>query len=462
MKLTDLCFALSRFILDATGVLLAFLGAYLWRMQYYQFGGINFFRAPETIMPISTFFEWAFPIVLVILIVFIFRGEYKLQTEEKLSQETTQLFFSLALAFAVVLAYFFFAQWHFFSRLIFGLAGIIGLVLLILGRIIVRQIRFRTYQQGLGQKKLLIIGEGKISNQVLKLLKTQPQYVVVKVLKESDIKKLEIELKNKGIDEVWLASDLGTKSLTDELVQITHIHHKKFQFFPDELGMDLAAVSSSTFLGIPILTLLNTKLDGWGLVIKTIFDLILGIIALLIITPVLGIVALLVWKENPKASIIYKSKRVGKNSQHFDCYKFRTMIPDADQQKKHLKNKNERGDVLFKMKDDPRVTNIGHWLRKFSLDELPQIFNVLRLEMSFIGPRPHLVEEVAKYPDLDRQVLSIRPGISGFAQINGRSSLSFNEEMRYEMYYLKNWSLLLDTIIFVKSIWVVITGKDAS
>ena len=224
--------------------------------------------------------------------------------------------------------------------------------------------------------------------------------------------------------------------------------------------MDLAAVSSSTFLGIPILTLLSTKLDGWGLVIKTLFDLILSVIALLILLPVIIIVALLVWKENPQAPIIYKSKRVGKNGQHFNCYKFRTMIPDADQQKHTLKS--ERGDVLFKIKNDPRVTNIGHWLRKFSLDELPQIFNVLRLEMSFIGPRPHLVEEVAQYPDLDRQVLSIRPGISGFAQVNGRSSLSFSEEMKYEMYYLKNWSLLLDVIIFIKSVWVVITGKDAS
>ena len=460
MKLTDLCFALSRFILDTGALLLAFLGAYLWRMQYYQFGGITFFRAPETIIPLTTFLQWAFPIILVILLVFIFRGEYKLKTEEKLSQETTHLFFSLVLSFTVVLAYFFFAQWHFFSRLIFGLAGLIGLLFLLLGRVLLRQVRLQAHRKGFGQKNLLLIGNGKIAAQILNLLKTQPQYNVIKVLKESDTKQLETQLRTLSIDEVWLASDQGTKALTDKLVQITHIHHKKFRFFPDELGMDLAAVSSSTFLGIPILTLLSTKLDGWGLVIKTIFDLVLAIIALVMLSPVMVFVGLLIWQQNPKAPVIYKSRRVGKNSQHFNCYKFRTMVPDADAQKQDLKS--ERGEVLFKIKNDPRVTPIGHWLRKFSLDELPQIFNVLRLEMSFIGPRPHLVEEVAKYPALDRQVLSIRPGISGFSQVNGRSSLTFSEEMRYEMYYLKNWSFLLDVIIFIKSIWVVITGKDAS
>ena len=427
-------------------------------------------------MSVEMFTNWAIGITIVLLFIFTIKGQYQLTGREKISREITQLFWVLAAGLGIVLAYFFFAQSHFFSRLIFGIAGVSSLIFLVTNRVLLRILRRIVYHQGLGKKNIILIGSGDILQQIISKLKLQPQYRLVGILTEKksekkllhtikvlgDISNLQTHLKKKGIDEIWLASDGGVADLTDHLVQQTHIHHKQFRFFPDELGMDLAAVSSSTFMGMPVLTLLSTKLDGWGLVAKTTFDLCLAVVSLILLTPLFLMVSLLVWIQNPKAPVIYKSQRVGKNSRHFGCYKFRTMVPNADQQKSALDAKNERGDILFKMKDDPRVTSLGKWLRKFSIDELPQVFNVLKLEMSFIGPRPHLVEEVAEYPELDRQVLSIRPGITGFAQINGRSSLTFTEEMRYEMFYLKNWSFWLDGIIFLKSIWVVVVGKDAS
>ena len=118
--------------------------------------------------------------------------------------------------------------------------------------------------------------------------------------------------------------------------------------------------------------------------------------------------------------------------------------------------------MFFKLENDPRITKFGKMLRELSLDELPQLFNILKGDMSIIGPRPHLPEEVEKYRFKDRRVLSIKPGITGFAQINGRSSLSFEEEMKFELFYLKNWSFWLDIIIFVKSIWVVVKRHNAA
>ncbi len=480
MKLSDIGFAMSRLILDAVTIMAGLLLAYFWRMHWYQMhvgeALWKFFPAPTTYMTVEVFVGWAIKITAVVMLVLIIRGEYRFQAEEKFSREITHLFWSLLAGLAIVLAYFFFAQWHFFSRLVFGLGSVFALIFLVFGRLILRQIRLQCYRQGWGRKRILVIGSGSIADQVINRLKSQPQYNIDGVLTEKTSRKRRLHgipilgalpafediLKKRNIDEVWLASDQGTEDLTDQLVQQAHIHHKKFRFFPDELGMDLAAVSSSTFLGMPMLTLLSTKLDNWGLVLKTIVDFFLAIIAIAILSPVMLVVAAIIWLKEPEAPIIYRSRRVGRNGRHFDCLKFRTMIPNADQVKAELKSKNERGDILFKMKDDPRITPFGKFLRKSSIDELPQLFNILRLEMSFIGPRPHLVEEVAQYPALDRKVLSIRPGISGFAQINGRSSLTFAEEMRYEMYYLKNWSLWLDAIIFLKSIWVVVTGKDAS
>jgi lipopolysaccharide/colanic/teichoic acid biosynthesis glycosyltransferase len=190
---------------------------------------------------------------------------------------------------------------------------------------------------------------------------------------------------------------------------------------------------------------------------------IVASVATIVLSPLFAVVAWKVWRENKSAPIVYASKRVGKNGKEFNCLKFRTMVPDADEKKKKLLKKNQRkGGVLFKMEDDPRITSLGKVLRKWSLDELPQLWNVVQGHMSLIGPRPHLPEEVRKYAKDDLRVLSIRPGITGFAQINGRSSLSFKEEMNYELFYLKNWSFKLDIIIFLKSLWVVVKRKDVS
>ena len=275
------------------------------------------------------------------------------------------------------------------------------------------------------------------------------------------ISEIQSILKKYKPDEVWIAdSDIAEKS-TGKIIRTSQINHVQVKIFPNELELDLAAVKVSTFKNLPIITLLNSKLEGWGALLKSFMDICIGSLALLILSPLLLFIALKIWFTDRTAPIFYRSQRIGKNGQSFWCCKFRTMVVDADAQKKSLLKKNERkGSVLFKINDDPRITPFGKILRQYSLDELPQLWNVLKRDMSLIGPRPHLPEEVKRYPKEHLQILSSRPGITGFSQINGSSDLSFEEEMKHETFYIKNWSPWLDIIIFFKSILVVVKGRN--
>jgi exopolysaccharide biosynthesis polyprenyl glycosylphosphotransferase len=376
---------------------------------------------------------------------------------------------------ALVLVVFFFSQFTFFSRFIFGMAWISGLVLILGGRVSLRKGREFLHQKGFGKVGILILGTGTIARQAIILLKKNPKYKILGVLSEKKSLEQTFEkvkilgtfahfeslIKKHHPDEVLIASE--TQKITSQLVRIAHIHHVKFRFLPDELGLDLAAVTVSTLGNLPLITLQHTKLGRWGYVIKSGIDIFIALIALILISPIGIVIAWKIWKEDRSAPIFYASRRVGKGGKEFLCLKFRTMIPNAEQKKKSLLQKNERkGDVLFKIKEDPRITALGKILRQWSLDELPQLLNVLKGDMSLIGPRPHLPEEVKKYPKDDLRVLSIKPGMTGFSQINGRSSLSFEEEMNYELFYIKNWSFRLDAIIFIKSIFVVFRKQNVS
>lgn len=170
----------------------------------------------------------------------------------------------------------------------------------------------------------------------------------------------------------------------------------------------------------------------------------------------MSIVILLESRGNP----FYMSRRVGRSGEIFSMIKFRSMVQDAEKRKQDILGANERTDgPLFKITHDPRVTRFGRFMRKWSIDELPQIFNVFLGDMSFIGPRPHLPEEVEQYTDKQRQVLTIKPGITGMAQVYGRDTNTFDREIELDLFYIENWSLLLDTKIFLLTFRAIFQGK---
>ncbi len=200
----------------------------------------------------------------------------------------------------------------------------------------------------------------------------------------------------------------------------------------------------------------RTPLDGWGRIIKHLTDLFGSIILIVLTSPLMILTAVLV-KLTSRGPILFRQERVGLE-RNFTFYKFRTMRTGSE--KEHEKYIKKYGN-MFKLSNDPRLTPVGSFLRKTSIDELPQFFNVLRGDMSLIGPRPPMPEEVKKYTNWQKRRLGIKPGITGLWQVSGRSEISFDEWVRLDAFYIENWSLWLDCQIFLKTIWVVIKGRGA-
>src|SRR6266478_8074847 len=197
-----------------------------------------------------------------------------------------------------------------------------------------------------------------------------------------------------------------------------------------------------------------------GLLVKRIMDLLLSAIGVLLLWPFLFAIALAVKLESA-GPVIYASLRAGKKGQEFVCYKFRTMVDGADGLKDFLRQFNERQDPFFKITDDPRVTRLGRFLRKYSLDELPQLWNVLKGDMSLVGPRPHPVDDYARYRPEDHRRLDVKPGITGLWQVIARTDPSFETCMTLDLEYVKNWSLMLDFRILMRTFPAVLAGEGS-
>lgn len=195
--------------------------------------------------------------------------------------------------------------------------------------------------------------------------------------------------------------------------------------------------------------------------VKRFIDIFVSIVALILLIPIFTIIALLIKIDNPKGYIFFSQERVGTNQEIFKMYKFRSMYNDAEQKLENLLKYNEIDGAMFKLKKDPRVTKIGKYLRAYSLDELPQLLNVIKGDMSLVGPRPPLVREVEKYTNYDKQRLLVKPGISGLWQVSGRNSLSFEQMVELDLKYIKESSIGNDIKILFKTVIVVIKKENA-
>ncbi|MGW4639172.1 sugar transferase [Sphaerisporangium sp. NPDC004334] len=210
--------------------------------------------------------------------------------------------------------------------------------------------------------------------------------------------------------------------------------------------------------GLPLLHVEHPELSGFRQLLKNLFDRAVALLAIAVLAPVLAALAVAVRSSGPGPAL-FRQTRVGRDGAEFTILKLRTMSPDAERRKVHLVS--DAGGVLFKIRDDPRVTPLGAFLRRYSLDELPQLFNVLAGDMSLVGPRPPLPEEVAAYGDDVRRRLVVRPGMTGLWQVNGRSDLSWEESVRLDLRYVENWSLTLDLQILWKTWSAVARGSGA-
>jgi exopolysaccharide biosynthesis polyprenyl glycosylphosphotransferase len=214
--------------------------------------------------------------------------------------------------------------------------------------------------------------------------------------------------------------------------------------------------------GLPMLHVEHPRLKGGARLVKDVFDRIGALALLIIVMPLVAAIAMLVrLAPDGRGPIIFRQERVGKNGRPFILYKFRTMHVDAEERLAELRELNETDGELFKMRADPRITSVGRWLRRFSLDELPQLVNVIKGDMSLVGPRPPLAGEVARYPADMRRRLVVKPGLTGLWQVSGRSDLSWDESIRLDLTYVENWSLAMDLAILARTASAVVRSSGA-
>jgi exopolysaccharide biosynthesis polyprenyl glycosylphosphotransferase len=214
------------------------------------------------------------------------------------------------------------------------------------------------------------------------------------------------------------------------------------------------------FVGLPLLAIEEPVFSGWKRVLKGALDRVGAALAIVLVAPVLLAIALAVKVSSP-GPVLYRQERVGAYGRRYTLYKFRSMVDGADAKLAELLEQNEGNGLLFKMRRDPRVTAVGRVLRRFSLDELPQLFNVVGGTMSLVGPRPPLPSEVERYDTSIRRRLLVKPGLTGLWQISGRSDLSWEESVRLDLRYVENWSLALDLLILWKTASAVLRSRGA-
>ena len=195
--------------------------------------------------------------------------------------------------------------------------------------------------------------------------------------------------------------------------------------------------------------------------IKRCFDVIASTLGLVVLSPLFLIIAICIKIDDPKGPVFYSAFRIGKNEKPFKMFKFRSMIADADKLKEALMSQNEVSGAMFKLKSDPRITRVGRIIRKYSLDELPQLANVLQGKMSLVGPRPPLEAEVASYTDFDKQRLLVKPGCTGSWQVGGRNDVSFDEMVKLDLHYIQTRSIWLDLEIIFKTVVIMIKPNGA-
>lgn len=352
-----------------------------------------------------------------------------------------------------------------------------SILFVMLERFFLRAIRHLLLRARIGHKHLVLIGTSKAADGILQEYRAKPilGYTVVKQFPtwdEETRRALDKLRKTVGVDVILLAEPDLPKEKALDLIAYTEEQHLAFTYLADLFAAAFSNIEVSTSTGVPIIEVKRTPLDGWGRITKRAFDIVFSVV-LLVVTSPLTLLSMLAIMLEDGFPIIFQNIRVGERGDAFKLYKLRSMYrkfsigPQFDREnsknlrfeKKLIAEKSIKGGPVYKIAGDPRITRVGRFIRRWSIDELPQLWNVLKGNMSMVGPRPHQPREVDNYLPHHRRVLAIRPGITGLAQISGRSDLEFEDEVRLDTWYIENWSLLLDVYIALKTPFTIMYRK---
>lgn len=473
MKKSEIIFGAMRLPIDFMATLFAFFLAYTIRPFTDLIPGVQFSFGPELLPPFEEYLIFSVCASFFLVILFAVNHLYSLKITQKFHHTVFKITFLVTVWMMFIIAYYFLIIHElFFSRIALVHIWLFSIVFIGMGRLLIHALQRYFLRFGIGKRRVLFIGADEVTHRFYQAIQKNPSYEVVGALSD------KIESKKRGevkiIGKISQFKNLISKYKIEEIIQTdtqlssdesNRLYHFcrnyqiKYHFIPDLIRLQRSNVEVKTINEIPLISLKDSKLDGWGHIFKRLFDLVFSLIIILILTPVWLIVPFLI-KIDSKGPAFYKSRRKYRH-QVFEIYKFRSMVQNADHLKKSLIQQNERKGPLFKIKDDPRVTRLGAFLRKTSIDEFPQLFNVLKGDLSLVGPRPHLPEEIDQYESHHRQVFAIKPGLTGLAQISGRSNLDFEDEVKLDVYYIENWSIWLDVWIILKSIWIVIKADGS-
>ena len=470
MKRTELLLTAILLPLDFVLVVLAGITSYHIRFTS-QLSGI----IPVVFqMPFSAYIQSLLLIAGVWLAIFIFAGLYNISQERRLKNELKKVIIACSLGLVSVVVYIFFFRDLFSSRFIVLAGWLLAMLYIGTSRLLISGLRNLLYRHGIGVRQVVIVGNSKTSEVLIKQFSTKARlgYKVVKRLDQfglEEVAELSKLISYKEVDEIIQADPNLSKAEMLRLYDFADEHHIVFKYVADLLDTKVLRVEVNELAGLPVAEVKKTPLDGWGRILKRLFDLLVSFVLLIVLSPVLVVIAILI-KLDSKGPVFFAElddgqplQRIGQSGKPFRYLKFRSMLPRSDSLRyTELSDRNLRSDSpLVKIKDDPRVTKVGRFIRRFSLDELPELWLVFLGKMSLVGPRPHLPEEVAKYKSHHKKALTIKPGITGLAQVSGRSDLSFEEEVKLDTYYIEHWSLWLDLIILFKTPLAVLRPRQA-
>lgn len=466
MKKSELYLIFLQVPVDFLLLILAGVSAYFLRFSDWAVSlkpvvfDISFSQYINLILPIA--FAW--------IIIFILAGLYSTDPNKKLLPELQRVIFACSSGLAVVALYIMFKQTVFDSRFLVAASWFFSIVFVGGGRIFMRLFKRHLYKSGIGARSIAVIGHhGSAAEEIIKFLEEHKEigYKIIGQYVHFDEETINALLANKP-DEIIFTNPRAHEQETLKAIKFCNEHQIVFKYSADLFDTFSSNMRVNPLAGIPIVELRSTPLEGWGRILKRIFDIVMSVFVIIITSPIMLVSALIIFFETGRP-IIYKNERVGLRGENFFAFKFRSMHQKdctgkqfgeegahaEEKERELIEVNNSKDGPIYKIADDPRVTKFGKFIRRWSIDELPQFFNVLTGSMSIVGPRPHQPREVNKYDSQHKYVLSLKPGITGLAQISGRSDLSFEEEMRLDVFYIEKWNMLIDLVIFIKTPFIL-------
>ena len=382
--------------------------------------------------------------------------------------ESLKVVRAVLLATALLVVFIFISGNKVISREIIVSAGAVNAVMLAGWRFAKREYILARTRRGVGLSRALIIGAGSHGQTLAKWLKGNQQlgYAVcgfVDTYKNgdplvlgtiTDLRKVALE---QFVDQLFLPLPAESSLVKDMWVQARQLR-LNLTLVPELYDGLTWRAPVRSMGGFPVIELHGQPIPAVGLAVKQAVDVVLSLAGLLLSTPLVALAAIWIRLDSP-GPVIYCAPRIGKKGKSFRCYKLRTMQVDADSVKEKLRRQNERNGPFFKMENDPRITRSGRWLRKFSIDELPQLVNVLLGDMSLVGPRPHPLDDYERYTIEHLRRLDVKPGMTGLWQVTARCDPSFEKNMHLDIEYIENWSLRLDFKILLRTIPSVVRAE---